>query len=648
MKEEEEKNCQVHSTEIEKACNVKRSVDCDTMKEEEEKNCQVHSTQNRTAGHINESFLTNHANISGLEEGRVELVQSDSARSVKRSVDCDTMKEADKNCHVNSTENQRASSVRNRFHFEELRETSGDNNVDFISKRTDSPDEYHTHAQCASVRKKLPAYGTTHLNQTASKFKETDQQEKSRDHEESGSHHDQEELIPEEEIPCEEDETCQQLASRNEHDSVVSIDIGTTVMKAAVSLKKDESILMTIKEQCASLYTEDGQLMSIGAGAEKDYRVIASIPQKNKWTLLRNFKPLLIDREKRPEQTEEGTYISPAVIYKEVLKKITEKASELVKKYACKFPFYVITCPAYYTREKRIFLADIALQAGVNIHDVTVVTETEAVMHFSALNQKIASNSGLILDIGGGSTNITIFNTAKKEMKTTEALGGQKIDEQFSKFMQEIFRDFEEFCSRYPTECLDIQHQFEDIKSNISGKGKPNAESEELCITLPANLHSFLFEKTRENLSEALQKGKFSGLIRIERNKLYIITDLLHRVFEPTLVDIIEKICKLTKGSDISNVCICGGLTKVPYIRDYLESFFRVKFEGIIPYFPEEPELAVAKGANFFGQKYHARPLLPEELNCSHSSVKNEMVYLENDGTKITVITFSDNQPDER
>lgn len=238
----------------------------------------------------------------------------------------------------------------------------------------------------------------------------------------------------------------------------------------------------------------------------------------------------------------------------------------------------VITVPAYFRDCQRIATKNAAAIAGLEC--MKIINEPTAACLCYGLDKKSDNTKVLIFDLGGGTFDVSVLNLCGGifEVLTTSGnthLGGEDFDLKIANYLLEQFKQ------RNPS----LQ---EDL-SELTG-----IKMDKLMRKLRAAA-----ERAKCNLSTASEtlielESLFNGVdfnIRLTRLKL---EQLCESMFQQCL-DPVRQVLKdgHLEPSDISEIVLVGGSTRIPRVREILSQFFGGKQLNMSVH----PDEAVAYGA---------------------------------------------------
>ncbi|XP_074263027.1 heat shock cognate 70 kDa protein 2-like isoform X2 [Silene latifolia] len=277
-------------------------------------------------------------------------------------------------------------------------------------------------------------------------------------------------------------------------------------------------------------------------------------------------KPVIVVSYKDEEKNFSPEEISSMILVK--MKEIAEAYTGSTVKNA------VITVPAYFNDSQRQATKDAGMIAGLNV--MRIINEPTAAAIAYGIDKKItatdAKKNVLVFDLGGGTFDVSLVCVEKNlfEVKAVSGdthLGGGDFDNNLVIYFVEDFKK---------------KHNV-DISENPRVLGRLRAASERVKRTL-----SSAHETTIE--IDCLFEGiDFTATITRARFEI-INMDLFKKCIDP--VDQCLKDAKMEK-SDVHDVVLVGGSTRIPKIQQLLEDFF----DGKELCRSINPDEAVAHGA---------------------------------------------------
>src|SRR3989338_7856663 len=237
----------------------------------------------------------------------------------------------------------------------------------------------------------------------------------------------------------------------------------------------------------------------------------------------------------------------------------------------------VITVPAYFNDSQRQATKDAGKIAGLDVK--RIINEPTAAALAFGLDKQKGDRKIAVYDLGGGTFDISIIEIAdvdgehQFEVLATNGdtfLGGEDFDARLITYLADEFKkDSGIDLHKDPLALQRLKEAAEKAKIELSS-------SQQTDVNLP--------------YITADASGPKHLNIRLTRAKLEsLVDDLIERTVEP---------CKIAmkdsglKNSDISDVILVGGQTRMPKVQDVVKSFF-----GQEPRRDVNPDEAVAVGA---------------------------------------------------
>ena len=247
------------------------------------------------------------------------------------------------------------------------------------------------------------------------------------------------------------------------------------------------------------------------------------------------------------EYKGEEKVFSPEEISSMILIKMKEIAESYLGK---EVKNAVITVPAYFNDSQRQSTKDAGSIAGLNV--LRIINEPTAASIAYGLDKKDEQNV-LIFDLGGGTFDVSILTIEEGifEVKATAGdthLGGEDFDNRMVEYcIQEIKRKFKK-----------------DIKGNERGLRRLRSACERAKRTLSSSIQAFIeIDSLIDGMdyNTTITRAKFEDM-----NMDYFI-----KCMEP--VEKVLRDSKLSK-SQINEIVLVGGSTRIPKIQQLLSDFF--------------------------------------------------------------------------
>ncbi|EMG50993.1 78 kDa glucose-regulated protein [Candida maltosa Xu316] len=258
---------------------------------------------------------------------------------------------------------------------------------------------------------------------------------------------------------------------------------------------------------------------------------------------------------------------SPEEISSMVLGKMKSIAEDYLGK---KVTHAVVTVPAYFNDAQRQATKDAGTIAGLNV--LRIVNEPTAAAIAYGLDKGDKEKQIIVYDLGGGTFDVSLLSIEGGVFEVLATAGDTHLGGE----------DFDFKIVRYLAKQFKKKHGI-DITSNAKAIAKLKREAEKAKRTLSSQLSTKVeIDSFVDGIdfSETLTRAKFE--------------ELNMAAFRKTLKPV-EQVLKDAgvKKSDIDDIVLVGGSTRIPKVQELLENFFDGKkaSKGI------NPDEAVAYGA---------------------------------------------------
>ena len=248
----------------------------------------------------------------------------------------------------------------------------------------------------------------------------------------------------------------------------------------------------------------------------------------------------------------------------EVSAMVLGKMKEIAENYlGTKVTDAVVTVPAYFNDSQRQATKDAATIAGLNV--LRIINEPTAAALAYGLDKKHSGERNvLIFDLGGGTFDVSLLTLDDGifEVKATAGdthLGGEDFDNILLKhFMDEFKRKHKADISDNPRAVRRLKTASERAKRTLSSTSSANIEVDSLFNGV--DFHTNITRARFENLCDTLFRSCLDPVERVLRDS------------------------KMSK-SDVHEVVLVGGSTRVPKIQELLSNYFNGKelCKGINP-----------------------------------------------------------------
>jgi molecular chaperone DnaK len=270
--------------------------------------------------------------------------------------------------------------------------------------------------------------------------------------------------------------------------------------------------------------------------------------------------------------------MAPPQVSAEVLRKMKKTAEDYLGEEVTEA---VITVPAYFNDSQRQATKDAGRIAGLEVK--RIINEPTAAALAFGMDKKEGDRKIAVYDLGGGTFDISIIEIAELEgehqfeVLSTNGdtfLGGEDFDQRIIDYIIEEFK----------------KEQGVDLSKDVLALQRLKEAAEKAKIELSSS------QQTEINLPyiTADASGPKHLAIKITRAKFEsLVEDLVNRTIEPCKIAIKDAGVSV---SDIDDVILVGGQTRMPKVIDKVKEFF-----GKDPRRDVNPDEAVAVGAAIQG-----------------------------------------------
>ena len=370
---------------------------------------------------------------------------------------------------------------------------------------------------------------------------------------------------------------------------IIGIDLGTTNSCVSV-MEGNEPIVITNSEgkrttPSVVAFVDNGE-RKIGDPAK---RQAITNPKRTIFSIKR-FMGETFDQVQReisqvPYVVEKGDNNTPKVVIddrkyspQEISAMVLQKMKKTAEDYlGQEVTEAVITVPAYFSDSQRQATKEAGEIAGLTVK--RIINEPTAAALAYGLDKQHTDQKIAVFDLGGGTFDISILelNEGLYEVKSTNGdthLGGDDFDQKIIDWLADEFKNDEGIDLRKDPMALQrLKEAAEKAKIELSA----SAETE---INLP---YIMAVEGMPKHLVRKLSRAKFEQLC----------DSLIQATLEPC-----RKALKDAhmQPSDINEVILVGGSTRIPAIQQIVEKFF-----GKAPHKGVNPDEVVAVGAAIQG-----------------------------------------------
>ncbi|WP_163369611.1 molecular chaperone DnaK [Endozoicomonas acroporae] len=373
---------------------------------------------------------------------------------------------------------------------------------------------------------------------------------------------------------------------------IIGIDLGTTNSCVAI-LDGDKSKVIENAEGARTTpsiiaYTDDGEIL-VGQPAK---RQAVTNPDNTLFAIKRligrRFKDDVVQKDIKmvPYKIVEaengdawvevkGDKKAPPQISAEILKKMKKTAEDYLGEPVTEA---VITVPAYFNDSQRQATKDAGRIAGLEVK--RIINEPTAAALAYGMDKKKGDQTIAVYDLGGGTFDVSIIEIAdvdgehQFEVLATNGdtfLGGEDFDLRLIEYLADEFK----------------KDQGIDLKGDPLAMQRLKEAAEKAKIELSST------QQTDVNLPyiTADATGPKHLNVKVSRAKLEsLVEDLVARSLEPCRIAVKDSDLDL---SDIDEVILVGGQTRMPLVQQKVAEFF-----GKEPRKDVNPDEAVAMGAS--------------------------------------------------
>lgn len=376
---------------------------------------------------------------------------------------------------------------------------------------------------------------------------------------------------------------------------IIGIDLGTTNSCVAVMEGKDVKVIPNAEGARTTpsvvAYTQDGEIL-VGEPAKRQavtnphntlFAIKRLIGRKADDPIVQKDKEMvpykIVAADNGDAWVEvNGKKLSPQEVSAEILRKMKATAEDYL---GGTVKEAVITVPAYFNDAQRQATKDAGRIAGLDVK--RIINEPTAAALAYGMDKAKGDSKIAVYDLGGGTFDISIIEVAdldgEKQIEVLSTngdtfLGGEDFDLAIIDYVVEEFK----------------KEQGVDLKADPLALQRLKEAAEKAKIELSST------EQTDINLPyiTADASGPKHLNVRLTRAKFEsLIEDLVQRSIEP---------CKIAmkdaglSASDIDDVILVGGSTRVPLVQKKVKEFF-----GKEPRKDINPDEAVAIGAAIQG-----------------------------------------------
>ncbi len=370
---------------------------------------------------------------------------------------------------------------------------------------------------------------------------------------------------------------------------IIGIDLGTTNSCVSV-MEGNEPVVITNAEgrrttPSVIAFVEGGEI-KVGDPAK---RQAVTNPTKTVYSIKRFMGNKYSESKKEAERVPykvikgdndtprvdiDGRLYTPQELSAMILQKMKKTAEEFLDQEVTEA---VITVPAYFNDSQRQATKEAGEIAGLKVR--RIINEPTAAALAYGLDKKGVDQKIVVFDFGGGTHDVSILELGDGvfEVLSTDGdthLGGDDVDQKIIDWLADEFNKEEGIDLRKDPMALQrLKEAAEKAKIELSSSAQTEINLPYVTATASGPKH----------LVRSLTRSKFEQLI----------DDLVKRTIEPCANAL--KAAGLSK-SDIDEIILVGGSTRIPAVQEEVEKFFGKKpSKGV------NPDEVVAIGAAIQG-----------------------------------------------
>ena len=376
---------------------------------------------------------------------------------------------------------------------------------------------------------------------------------------------------------------------------IIGIDLGTTNSCVAIMESGKPKVIENSEGARTTpsivAYLEDGEIL-VGAPAKRQavtnpkntlYAIKRLIGRKfeekevQKDIALMPYKIVKADNGDAWVEIR-GKKIAPQEVSAQILRKMKKTAEDYLGEDVTEA---VITVPAYFNDSQRQATKDAGRIAGLDVK--RIINEPTAAALAFGLDKKEGDRKIAVYDLGGGTFDISIIEIAEVEgehqfeVLSTNGdtfLGGEDFDQRLIDYLCDEFK----------------KDQGIDLRNDVLALQRLKEAAEKAKVELSSSA------QTEINLPyiTADKSGPKHLAIKVTRAKFEsLVEDLIEKTVEPCRIALKDAGLKV---SDIEDVILVGGMTRMPKVQETVKDFF-----GKEPRKDVNPDEAVAVGAGIQG-----------------------------------------------
>ncbi|XP_069745136.1 heat shock 70 kDa protein 13 [Narcine bancroftii] len=384
---------------------------------------------------------------------------------------------------------------------------------------------------------------------------------------------------------------------------VIGVDLGTTYCSVGV-FQPGTGEVMVIPDQTGRRsipsvvsFTEKATLVGYGAQEMGDTNPVNTVYDAKRFIGKRFTPEELKDESSRYQfkvaytngvaefsiSVNESFHVTPEYIGSLLLLELKKMAEDYVGMPVSRA---VISVPADFDESQRIYTVKAAQLAGLNI--LRVINEPTAAAMAYGLH-KVDVFNVLVVDLGGGTLDVSLLNKQggmflTRAMAGNNQLGGQDFNQRLLKY---LYSRIHQRFGTLPFNKQDVHH----LRQVVEAAKLNLTFTDSVLIRIPLSLP----DPWQPNEMVRHSQGEAGG-----QNQVMMEETVTRALFEELNQDLFEKIldpvkevltCGQLGPSEVDEVVLVGGSTRIPRIRQVIREFF-----GKEPNTSVDPDLAVVIG----------------------------------------------------
>lgn len=368
---------------------------------------------------------------------------------------------------------------------------------------------------------------------------------------------------------------------------VFGIDLGTTYSCIAYMDENDKPVVLKNAEgdltTPSAVYFESASDVTVGTTAKESAKMY---PDQVVTFIKRSIG------QPGFSLTINGVTMSPEEISSYILKKVVQDATDTLRMEGKlgdddEIKDVVITCPAYFGVAERDATAAAGKIAGLNV--LSIINEPTAAAITYGVTGAGQTKNVLVYDLGGGTFDITMISITPGEIHVVctggdHNLGGKDWDDRVLMYLADAYQSE----TGTPDNILDDPETMQELSLSAERAKKLLTAKDKAPVAVNYNGERARIELTREKFDELTE-------------------DLLTRTIDLTKDMFAEAEKKGFKKSDVSEILLVGGSSKMPQVMKRVQEEFGIETKMF------DPDEAVAKGAAIYANKVNDYNIFLEE-----------------------------------